>query len=274
MSVPRGGYDEPMRAVLRSFLYLDERLTSQYLAQLEGGTYLEEQQSNKDATNRGGEAGAKAGPLAAKGSRGSAVEKGSSRRMLQTPEGNYRRLETLLDAEEAVQWLDAFDDEIWHALERGEVLRIESVVKVPSLLKYAEMAAGLGPLIELMENFGETVDKEAQDAVAGLTQIGGTLKDMSVVAHAAGSPKYKFICPLRREFLREDVAALDGECIVVGSLQRRLKSTERYGLLDELGIGGLPRAERRKAERKLKKELPDAVVSAPAALIKPLAIYR
>lgn len=263
-----------MPAILRNFLYLDERLTSQYLAQLEGGTYEEEDQSIKDARNRGSEAGAKVGPLTAKGAKASAAEETSSRKMHQTPEGNYRRLEKLLDAENAVQWLDAFDEDIWNTLERGEALRIESVVKVPSFYKYTEMAAEFGPLLELMQTFGETVDQETQDSVTGMTQIGQTLKDMSVIAHAAGSPKYKFICPLKRQFLREDMAVLDGECIVVGSLQRRLKATERYSILDDMGMGGLPRAERRKAERDMKKDLPDAVVSAPAALITPLAIYR
>jgi hypothetical protein len=79
---------------------------------------------------------------------------------------------------------------------------------------------------------------------------------------------------VQRQYLREDMAALDGECIVVGSLQRRLKAGERYSILDALGMGGLPRAERRKAERDMKKDMPDSVVSAPAALITPLAIYR
>jgi len=263
-----------MPPLLRNFLYLDDRLTSQYLAQLEGGTYEEEAQSDKDVRSRGGEAGAKLGPLNAKSSKGSGGEASSSRMMRQTPEGNYRRLEELLDAEHAVQWLDAFDEAIWDKLERGEALRIESVVKVPSIYKYTETAAGLAPLMKLMEVFGEKIDKETQAAVKGMTQIGQALKDVSVVANAAGAPKFKFICPLKRDFLREDLAALDGECIVVGSLQRRLKPTEPYSILDDLGMGGLPRAERRKIERDLKKKLPDSVVSPPAVLLTPLAIYR
>lgn len=267
-------YDRCVPAILRNFLYLDERLTSQYLAQLEGGIYEHEDQSVTDRRNRGGEAGAKAGPFSAKGATGSAAEETSSRTMRQTPEGNYRRLERLLEDENAVQWLDAFDDDIWASLTRGEALRVESVVKVPSLYRYSEMAAGFQPVMDLMQAFGETVDDETQEAVSGIAQIGEALKDVSVVAHAAGAPRYKFICPLKRSFLRDDLGALDGECIVVGSLQRLLKSGERYSILDDLGMGGLPRAERRKAERDMKKALPDAVITAPAALLTPLAIYR
>lgn len=263
-----------MSSILRNFLYLDDRLTSQYLAQLEGGVYEEEGQSRTEGQNRGGEAGAKAGPLSAKGSKGHSAEDNRHRTMRQTPEGNYRRLESLLQDEDAVQWLDAFDDDVWLQLRRGEVLQIESNVAVPSIFTITEMATSIGPFMDLMQDFGEELDQETKAGISLATQIGSVLKETVVVAHAAGTPKYKFICPLKPEFLRDDVAALDGESIVVGTLQRRLKPNERYSILDSLGMGGLPRAERRQVEKDLKKDLPDAVVSGPAAIITPLAIYR
>lgn len=263
-----------MPALLRNFLYLDDRLTSQYLAQLEGGVYEEEAQSTTSGRNRGGEAGAKAGPLSARGSRGQSIEESTSRTIRQTPEGNYRRLENLLDEADGLQWLDAFDDAIWEKLERGEALRIEAVLKVSSVYQASEMAASIGPLMDLMSTLGQPVDGETKDAITGMTQVNQALKDIPVVAHAAGTPRFKFICPLKRDFLREEVGSLAGECIVVGSLQRRLKPTERYSLLDSLGMSGLPREQRRKAERDMKKSMPDSVVSAPAALLTPLAIYR
>ena len=264
-----------MPALLRDFLYLDDRLTSQYLAQLEGGVYEEEDQSVTSERTRGGQAGAKAGPVSASGSRGQSAEESTSRTMRQTAEGNFRRLEKLLDEQDSVQWLEAFDEAIWDALERGEALRIESVLKVSSLYQATDLAASIGPMMELMEVFGESVDAETQQAITGLTQVNQVLKDISVVAHAAGTPKYKFICPLKRDFLREEIGSLGGECIVLGILQRRLKPGERYSLLDAIGIGGvMSRADRRKAERDMKKDMPDTVVSAPAAILTPLAMYR
>lgn len=194
--------------------------------------------------------------------------------MRQTPEGDYRRLESMLESEGAVQWLDAFDDAVWESLRRGEALMVESEVKVPSFFVAADVAVGAGPLIELMQAFGEAVDQETQAVIAGMSQINEVVRDISVIAHAAGAPRYKFICPLKRDYLRDDLSSLNGECIVVGSLQRRLRPSERYSLLDDLGLGGLPRAERRRVERDMKKDLPDSVVAAPAALITPLAIYR
>lgn len=267
-------YLDPVPAILRNFLYLDEGLTSEYLAQLEGGVYDEEDQSEKGTRNRGIEGGGKAGPFNAKGSRGSNTEETSGRKMRQTPEGNYRRLEQALEAKDAMQWLDAFDETIWTSLKRGELVQVESIVKVPSLYQATEMAASCEPLMKMMDTFGETVDKETQEGVAGLSQMGQVMKGVSVVATASGTPKYKFICPLERDLIRRDLASLQGECIVVGSIQRRLKPSERYSILDDLGMGGLPRLERRKVERDMKKDLPDAVFTAPAAIITPLAMYR
>lgn len=263
-----------MPAILRNFLYLDDRLTSQYLAQLEGGTYVEESQSVTDARNRGAEAGAGVGAFSARGSKGGSTEEVTSRTVLQTPEGNYRRLEKLLDEQDGLQFLDAFDEGIWNALELGEALRIKGKLSVPSFLKAAAMAEGIGPLVQLMQALGETVDSEAEAAIQGMTQIGQTMKDVSVVARAAEAPNYRFVCRLKRDYLREDLSAMDGDCTVVCTLEGRLKAGEKHSLLDDLGMGGMPRAERRKIERDMKKDMPDAVVSAPAAIVSPVAIYR
>ncbi len=101
-----------MPALLRNFLYLDDRLTSQYLAQLEGGVYDEEAQSTTSGHNRGGEAGAKAGPLSARGSRGQSTEESTSRTVRQTPEGNYRRLEKLLDEADGLHMKKSMPDSV------------------------------------------------------------------------------------------------------------------------------------------------------------------
>lgn len=263
-----------MPVLLRNFLYLDEGLASQYLGQLEGGVYDETEQRTVSGSNRGGEAGAKAGPLSAKGSRGSIAEESQSRMIRQTPEADFRRLEKLLEDEDGVQWLEALDDTIWQGLERGEILRIEAQLKVPALLKYTELAATAAPYVEMFEDFGEPVDREAHEAIDGFERVNAMLKDAVVVAHAAGSPRFKFICPLKRDMLRDDLSSLGGECIVIGALERRLKPTERYSLLDAMGFSGLPRDQRRKMERDMKKQMPDAVVSSPAAMLTPLAVYR
>lgn len=273
-SVCVSGYGVVMPAVLRDFLYLNERLTSMHLSELEGGSYEEEEQRRTQAQERSRSGSLRAGPLGGDAARGVTGEETTTRTVRQTPEAEYRRLEQLLERENGLQWLEAFDDAIWEQLRRGEALAIESVLEVPSFHQAAEMAEGVGPFADLMRAFGEGPTEADQEAIEGMTAIGQAVKEVAVVAHAAGARKYKFICPLDKSYLREDLSQIGGESVVVGSLQRRLKAGEKYSLLDSLGMGGLPRSERREAERNLKKEMPDAVVSPPAAILTPLAIYR
>ncbi len=245
-----------------------------HLSQLEGGVYEEEEHSQTATEERSRGGRLKAGPVGGEMTSGAVGEHTTTRTVRQTPEATYRRLEQLLEAEGALQWLEAFDENIWQQLGRGEALAVESVLKVPSFYKAAELAEGVGPLVDLMWTLGEGPTAADQEAIEGMTALGQAVKEVAVVAHAAGAAKYKFICPLDKSYLRGELSRLSGDCVVVGSLQRRLKPCEKYSLLDSLGLGGLPRSERRKAEQDMKRGMADAVVSPPAAILKPLAIYR
>lgn len=121
----------------------------------------------------------------------------------------------------------------------------------------------------------DSVDDEAEEAITGLAALSRAFKELAVIARARGAARYKFICPLRPKLLTASLDDLDGECVVVGTLQRKLKSTEQYSLFDSLGVGNsMPRAQRREADRAMRKSMPDAIVSAPAAILSPIAIYR
>lgn len=261
---------------LRNFLYLDGSLTDTFLSQLEGGLYEEEEQSNTERVDRSRGGTAKAGPVSGHLSRGSAGEQRVTRTMRQTPEAAFSRLEQLLEAAEAIQWLEALDDPIWRDLRRGEVVAVESLIEVPSLFRVIDVASEIGPLVDLMESFGEEIDAGTDEAITGLTQIGQVLRDIGVFARPAGTPRYKFVCPLKRGDLRDSLAALEGEAVIVGTIQRRLRPGERYSFLDGIGIGAMPREQRRRIERDLKKdrESADLVVAGPAAILSPIAIYR
>lgn len=197
--------------------------------------------------------------------------------MRQTPEGEFRRLEGLLDHHGAVQWLEAFDEAIWQQLKRGELVAVESKVAVPTVLRLSELAEGIGPMMELAQLAGEVVDEGTSEAIEGITKFGQALQELPVVARPTSATKYKFIVPLRRDALAVDIGDVQGASVVVGSVQRRLKPSESYSLLDNLGMSAaMSRAERRQAEREMRKNdaMRDAVVSGPAAILTPLAVYR
>lgn len=264
-----------MPRLLRSFLYLDDRLTEQYLAQLEGGIYDVEQQAESGTRERGVHLGAKAGPVSSGASWGRDAKSETSRTVRQTPESAYGRLERLLEDQDQIQDLESVDSSIWGQLTPGDVLRVRSTVKVPSFFIATEMAGNVAPLLDVMGMVGEVSDDE-RAAISGMTTLGQTA-GLSVVAHLAGSPRFKLVCRLHRDFLRADLSELAGECTVVGVLDRHLRTGENYSIMDDLKLGGaqaLPRDERRKMQRGMKRDMRDSVVSAPAALVTPVAFFR
>jgi hypothetical protein len=78
------------------------------------------------------------------------------------------------------------------------------------------------------------------------------------------------------DFLRVGVDDLIDEATIFGTIERKLKPRQKWSLLDAIGMGGLPRDARREAEQGLgqNKELRDFVVTGPAAVVAPVAIFR
>jgi hypothetical protein len=265
------------RLALRRFLYLDDRLTNEYLGQVEGGLYDEEAQAASASVDskRGG--GVKAGPVRAEAGRTTGGEESSARTVRQTPESAFTRLSQLLEEHDAVQFLDAFDDAIWNQLRRGEVLEVEVNIQVPALVKFGQMATEMGSLIEVMSSFGEDVDAETQAGMEGLSGIVGLIKGVPIIAAASGAPRFKLIAHLDEQNLRVNLDELEGEATLYCTIERRHGPSKQWSLLDSMpSLSGLPTAEKRGVARELKKvkQLTGSVVSPPLARVSPIAIYR
>jgi len=269
-------------SALRSFLYLDATLVAEFLSQLEGGVYSEEESRARTRSGKdiGGEAGAGIGPakLGFKAGRASGQEDETARTIQQTPESAFARLFAWLEESGDLRYVEAFDDDGWESQRRSEILEAGVTVSVSTLAKLASLAEQVGPLLQLVETFGgETVDAKAAEAIQGFRLLGGVTDKVPVVARLVGSPKYKFIAPLSRQHLRVDPGEVDGEATMLLKLQRKLQRGDKYTLLDSIaGLSALPRAKRREMERSMKndKDFPDAVIGPPAAVVTPIAIYR
>jgi hypothetical protein len=268
--------------MLRRFLYLDTELTSEFLAQVDQGVFTEEEQRDvvKGDRKLGGDVRAGLGPLGVgvEATRGSSGEAEATRTLRQTPESAFARLFEVLSSSGDVQWLEVLDDEVWRQLHRGEIVEVESVVSVSSIAKFTTLADQVTPLMDAMEAFGEAVDTETRTAIttmSSLRELFGTR--MPVIARAAGALKFKFIANLQVGSVRVDLDELEGEATLFAKIQRKLGPSEKHTVLESLpGLGSLPRSVRRNVQASIKneKDLPDLVVSAPAAVVTPLAIYR
>lgn len=268
-----------MSLTLRRFLYLDSELTGEFLAQLEGGRYTEEDLSRKGQRDSelGGALGA--GGISAKAGKSSASGAEASRTVRQTPESEFARLAEQLEQENGLQFLDALDEQIWGQIRRGEILEIEADVLVSSLRKVAELVGSMGDIKKVAELAGEELelDAETEASLGALSKLGTMNAKVPVTARAAGTPEFQFIASLEPAKLRVPLDELDGEATFVAKVQRKLRPTEQHTFFDSIpGMSAIPREQRREVFEGLENsvEFPDVVIAAPAAVVTPIAIYR
>ncbi len=107
-----------------------------------------------------------------------------------------------------------------------------------------------------------------------VTMLGGLFKNPVALATLAGAADYTFILELESEGLRVDAAELTGEMIVFGTLERKLRDDDQWSLLDAMGLSALPNAQEMIDSLENVKDLEGSVVRPPAAVLKPIAIYR
>jgi hypothetical protein len=260
---------------LRRFLYLDEELTDQFLGQLEGGLYDEEAQSETttQARKRGG--GVKVAGAHGEVSKDVDAQTTASRTVRRTGDANFSRLAAQLEEAGGVQFLEAFDDGIWEDLRRGEVLEVEASVTVPLLVQLGLLMAS-APVEEIAEAFGEKIDAKTAETMEQMGSVMGLLKAVPVIGEATGASRFKFIALLSPDFLRVSLDDLSGDVTIFATLDRKLKQREKWSVLDAMGLGMLPRSLRKDFERSVTqtKEFRDMVVTGPAAVVSPIALYR
>lgn len=262
------------RLRLRRFLYLDESLTNNFLAQLEGGLYDEESQTTTTGQERKRGAGGGLGPVKAELTGSRTGEDVTSRTVRQVADGAFARLAARLEQDDAVQWLEALDDGIWRQLRRGEVLEVEATVTLPTLFQLTAMAGSAGPILELMRAAGEEVDAQAEQGLQMVSMISKLFKDPVALARPSGSPDYTLIVPLELQWMRGELGDLQGEMTVMGTVERKLRHSDQWSLLDAMGMTALPNAQELVESLEAIKDFEGSVVRAPAAVLKPIAVYR
>ncbi len=259
---------------LRRFLYLDETLNRNFLAQLEGGTYDEEAQTTVTDQERKRGLTGRAGPIGAEVTGSRSGQDTASRTVRQVADGEFTRLMGLLEEAGAVQWLEAFDESIWRQLRRGEVLEAEVELSLPTLFQFTAMADSAGPMIELMKATGQQLDDGAEQGLQLVSQLSALFRDVVALARPVGSPDYTFIVSIDRQWLRTDLSDLRGEMTIMGTIERKLRENEAWSLLDVLGLTGLPDAQEMIDSLESSEDLVGNVVRPPAAVLSPIAIYR
>lgn len=277
-----------MAGRLRYFLYRDDHIVSQFLEQLEGGFYDEENIRQHASGGNSVGVGIKAGPLGANADRTKAHSTESELSLRQTGPSRFSRFHELASTDEAIQVLDACDDAIWDQLGVGEILDAGVILRVPEIVKGVRMLGRVSDLMPLFGAMGSLTDDDGHPLIDP-TEFATVTDKLPAMGHAAaaveqggipvtaalvGDKRYKLFLRLKQANLQtDDPNDLEGEARLLGTIQVKVAK----GTTMEVGelLPGLPspnRAQRRKAGATVDPSI--VTLRYPGAVITPIAIFR
>lgn len=265
--------------VLRDFLFLDTQVMGDYLSALEG--YQVEgpiEQTESGQKESGGKV-----DLKAAGADARKVNKTETKKKLAvTDAAQFQQLYDLLGDQDAVQYLEGFDADIWNQLERGEILEVQARIRLPRGLMITRDVENISPLIDLMTLLGQDplADDQTRIAFEGMRAVGRSIEDrpIPIIFEAISAPKYTFVAHLPKKYIRRDIVELEGEATVFGKIQRILskgESLEAFSLVPSItSAATFNRQQRRKMQKSAAAKQITEEVKGPAIVLTPVAVYR
>lgn len=275
------------KRVLRSFLYLDENIVDDYLAQFEGGI-LEGAYTTQDTTTgvKGGGVGIKAWVAEGNANASSTSSSVISQTVRETPVAKFTRLYDLLAKDELIQPLNGLDLAIYKQIEPGELIEVRGRARLPQWEHLARTMSDITSFVEMMETIGlnPLANNEVNEAYHGFTTLIAkkAQEGVDLIISPVGSPKFKFVASLHRSKITRSLEELDSEVTVLGKVQRKLAERETIDIfriaprLDQLGE--LNRVQKRSMNKRAKQQSTDSpideIIKYPAIQVVPVAVYQ
>ncbi len=270
------------KRILRSFLYLDEAIVEDYLAQYEGAI-LEGPYTTTDTStgSKEGSGGIKFALAEGSGKGASSTSSAISQTFRETSVAKFTKLYDYLKADEAIQPLYGFDESIYEQIQPGEIIEVRGIAKLPQWEHLARTVSDFSGLIEVMKAIGQDplADDSTKQAYQGFTNLIAkkSQEKIDLIVAPIGSPKFKFVAQLDIASLRRK-DNLETEVSILGKVQRKLARGEVLDIFRVLPrieqIENLNRVQRRSAGKKTTDSPLDEVVRYPAMQIQTIAVYQ
>lgn len=265
---------------MREFLYLNESLVDQFLAQVEDGLWEEQQEREKRTGDKkgGGSIGAKG--LKVEGSMGSGREIEESRTRRQTPESRFNRLAKLAPELPDGEFLQIEDDtrDLYGILKPGLLIATECYVDIPSVGRAVAKIEEVKGLVDFMTIFGsERLDPGAQEAIDGISAFAERAGGDIICTGEIGDDLPILVFKLKSEYLRVDVSDLEGDAVILANVHRKWPEGDSYPILTVPGLDVMSRKDRRKMKATAKKtdtEDNDVFLEGPGITLSVVAIFR
>jgi hypothetical protein len=265
---------------LRNFLFLDTGALTDYLSTLQGSVIEGSvDQTEVGKRDRGGKIGATVYGVGLE----AGLSSGSSTEMkqkLSIPDAaRFQQLYSLLGQEDAIQELDAFDEEIWGQLRRREILEVQANIRLSEAFTTLRLAENAMPLLGVMDAFGLEAfpDPKVKQQFEAMRKMGKLTdeKPIPLLFEAIGTPDFGFVAHLASQYLRCGLSELQGEATVFGTIQRIIPLGQQQEVFNILpAVPNTTMAQRQQVSRDLASNGLAEVIKGPAILLTPLAIYR
>jgi hypothetical protein len=264
---------------LRDFLFLNTQTVNSYLSTLEGYV-IEEPTEEKETGSREAGGGFNLGATYANGKLGTSVE--TTRKLIVTDEARFDHLHSLLDKRGELQFLDAFDVEIWEQFNRGEILEVQADIRLPQPFLLTQDIDNFSGFLDIMEAVGQNPfkDEQSQTAFKGMQHIASKTADTPVplIFEAFSTRGLSFTTSLPRQYIQRSLNELQGEATVFGKIQRIIPQKETYEVFSLApaitGASTLNRQQRRKMQKDAAKRNVSEMIKGPAIVLTPIAVYR
>jgi hypothetical protein len=269
--------------ILPNFLFLDTVAIDNYLAAVEGslmeGSF---EQTDVEKRVKGGKAGLSK-VVTVEGNAGTEASTETKQKRSLNNSAKFLRLYDILEEQDSIQQLDAFDPSIWDQFRRREVLEVEATIRIPKIFAITEAVEVATPLAQLMALFG-------QDPLADLqtrqqleqARIAAQLfetEPIPLLFEAVSTPKFRFVASLPRQYLCCKPTELQGEAAVFGKIQRVIPPRQTYQVpLIQASLDAYVldqnRAQRRKSKHATPGQNQVETIKGPAIVLEAIAVYR
>lgn len=273
--------------MLREFLYLDDRLVVPFLDQVLGGRPGDETVRTTGERRQGVKAEGKLGPVTGGLDRGRTQASETSATTSPTRFSQFALLEQHLGDE--IHPVEPMDDEAWDGFERGEVVRVEGALELPTIVRQAAQARQVAPLMDFITDIVAVADAigqpvgldpaEVQRVQRTAPAISGFADQLErdtvpVLVTPATGASQRFVALLHPHWLLVDnILDLSGEVVVMAKIRSLIPRSKPVHVEEFLpSLPQPPRAERRK--KPSGKGTTRTTVRYPGAVLTPVAVYR
>lgn len=257
---------------LRRFLYLDEKLVRESIAQADSGIF--EEQTITKTHGKDGKIGgdAKALGISARAERGKVSSEEIGQVLKQTPESQYNRLHVWMEESENLTEIFANDREVWDSLRSSEAIAVSCEIEISPVARILSAPDEIAALSNIAGLLGHSLDESQRAALAGISAFSQSSEQKLIAIGEVEEDAPKIVMTLKKESIRVDLDDLESEVVVVGILNRKIADGERHMLLNLPGMNLMPRAERRRmAQAPTTND--SLFVLGPLGIVTPIAIF-